>query len=84
MLRKAASATATPCSFIPSGVKKGAFNLACLANNHILDYGEIAALDTLKLLTENGIRYTGVGNNNIEASKPFIFSINNCRFAFLF
>jgi len=64
-----------------NGIISGGFNLACLANNHILDYGAMAALDTIELLEENGIAYIGVGNNNVEASRPFIFSIKEHKFA---
>ena len=38
-----------------------------LANNHIGDYGERALNNTLKLLDENKIKYSGAGNNNAEA-----------------
>lgn len=38
-----------------------------LANNHIGDYGEPALNNTVKLLTESGIKYAGVGKNISEA-----------------
>ncbi len=38
-------------------------DVCTLANNHIGDYGEAAALDTVKLLSENGIDSCGAGAN---------------------
>src|SRR4051812_35287488 len=38
-----------------------------LANNHVLDYGEDALLDTLEHLRAAGIRWAGAGLNEEEA-----------------
>ena len=38
-------------------------DVCTLANNHIGDYGEGAVIDTLKNLSESGIRYCGAGEN---------------------
>jgi len=42
-------------------------NIVSLANNHILDYGLTAALDTIGYLKSNGINYTGVGLDRQES-----------------
>lgn len=47
--------------------------LVTLANNHILDYGESVLNNTVGVLKENGIYVVGVGSNESDASKPFIF-----------
>jgi len=43
-----------------------------LANNHALDYGEVALLDTLAHLEEAGIRWVGAGATVEEARAPVI------------
>jgi len=42
-------------------------NIVSLANNHILDYGLTAALDTIGYLKSNGINYTGMGLDRQES-----------------
>ncbi len=44
-----------------------------LANNHSLDQGVQGLKATTKLLEEHNILYGGVGNDQEEAKKPFIF-----------
>ena len=55
-----------------NGIK--AFNptILGLANNHILDHDEQGLFQTMELLTNNGINYTGAGKNLENASKPII------------
>lgn len=50
-----------------------------LANNHILDQGEQGLSETISTLDRAGIAYAGVGNNQIEASKPYIRDINGIK-----
>ncbi len=47
-------------------------DIAGLANNHVLDYGQDALTDTFTTLTDAGIDYTGAGNDLEEASKLII------------
>jgi len=42
----------------------------CLANNHILDFGEPGLVDTLRHLDAAGIGHAGAGRNVAEASAP--------------
>ncbi len=49
----------------------------CLANNHIMDYGEKALLETTEILKSHGIHYVGAGLNLSEALKPMIINHNN-------
>jgi poly-gamma-glutamate synthesis protein (capsule biosynthesis protein) len=46
----------------------GNVRFLCLANNHVLDYGERGLLDTLAMLDQAGIHYAGAGRNLAEAS----------------
>lgn len=44
-----------------------------LANNHILDQGEMGLYSTIKTLKQNQISFAGVGRSLDEAAQPFIF-----------
>lgn len=52
-----------------------------LANNHVLDYGQNALLDCLKLLDRAGIKRTGAGSTLEEALVPAIFELPEGRIA---
>lgn len=52
-----------------------------IANNHVLDFGKDAFLDTLETLENAEIAYTGGGRNLEEASKPVIREIGGQTFA---
>ncbi len=59
------------------GIRDLGVDFLTLANNHILDQGEKGLESTLKTLKELNIAFAGVGNSIEEASKPFIFEIEN-------
>lgn len=70
----------------PHGIKYMAdagFDVVSFANNHSLDWGQEAFLETIDLLKENKIEYTGAGSNLAEARKPAILERKGIRFAFL-
>jgi poly-gamma-glutamate capsule biosynthesis protein CapA/YwtB (metallophosphatase superfamily) len=49
---------------------------ACaLANNHTLDFGARGLLETLRVLSANGIRHAGAGANAAEAAAPAILEV---------
>lgn len=54
-----------------------------VANNHILDYDEENFLETLDLLAEAGIPWTGGGRNLAEARRPLVLEARGVRIAFL-
>lgn len=58
-------------------------DLCTLANNHIGDYGEGAALDTLSLLDEHGIAHIGAGKNKAEAYRAFRWERDGIRISIL-
>ena len=58
-------------------------DLVTLANNHALDYGRDAMLDTIDTLDHAGIRHVGAGKNLAEARKPAIVKLNGRTFAFI-
>ncbi len=48
-----------------------------LANNHAYDYGQQAFLDTMDILSNAGIVYSGAGKNIEEASHPVYYITSN-------
>lgn len=52
-----------------------------LANNHALDFGQDALLDSCEVLDGAGILHTGAGKNLEEAKQPVIVEINGKRIA---
>ena len=52
-----------------------------IANNHILDFGQQAFLDTLETLENAEIPYVGGGRNKEEALSPYVQTINGQSFA---
>ncbi|MBQ3426747.1 MAG: CapA family protein [Clostridia bacterium] len=59
------------------GIKNIGADLVTVANNHIMDQGSEGLSSTLKILGENRIGYVGAGDNAEQASKPYIFDIND-------
>jgi len=60
----------------------GDFNLVSLANNHALDYGPGVLKQTMEGLSDRGIRYIGIANNNKEQYVPAIVEIKGMKIAF--
>lgn len=56
-------------------------DIAGIANNHILDFGQNAFTDTLDTLKQADISYVGGGYNLEEASAPVVREINGQTFA---
>lgn len=46
--------------------------LLTLANNHIMDFGVIGLMDTIRFCNDNSLNYVGAGKNLEDAKKPFI------------
>lgn len=61
-------------------VKTLGFDLYCLANNHIYDYGSVAMFETIKSLPHDSV--IGVGNES-EAYKLVIKEIGSLKIGFL-
>ena len=58
-------------------------DMVTLANNHTLDYGTEALLDSCTTLEESGIRYVGAGENMERAKQIEYVDINGHRIAFI-
>lgn len=62
---------------------KARVSVVSFANNHGMDYGIDAFLDTLDLLRKNGIKFAGAGDNLSMARRPATVSIKGMKIAFL-
>jgi len=71
----------TPTRTMP-GIKAFNPSLLALANNHILDQGDDAMLETMKHLENFDIPYMGAGHNLEEALKPYIIEADNRKIGF--
>lgn len=64
-------------------LKSDNVKVACLANNHIMDYGETGLNDTLKTLKNYNITTVGAGENLQEANQPAYFLVDDHKIAIL-
>jgi poly-gamma-glutamate synthesis protein (capsule biosynthesis protein) len=69
-------------SFVDA-LRRSGLNTFCLANNHTLDYGREAFMDTRDVLERNGFHVVGAGKNQEEASKATVVKAKGRTFAFL-
>lgn len=64
-------------------LKYAGFNMVTLANNHIMDYGDVGLSDTMNSLKAAGIKYVGVGNNLEDAKTIVYFEKDGKRLAII-
>lgn len=64
-------------------LSSGKINAVTLANNHILDFGIEALLDTMKYLKAKNILFTGAGTDFEQANSPIHATVNGVRLAVL-
>ncbi len=63
--------------------KEMGVDIVSLANNHALDYGTDALLDTFTTLDDAGIKYIGAGKNLDRAKQIEYFDVNGHKIAFI-
>ncbi len=63
--------------------KEMGIDAVTLANNHALDYGTDALLDTCEILDRAGILHTGAGKDLDTAKQPVLFEKNGQRVALI-
>ena len=69
---------------------RGRFEIALLANNHILDHGPASVLSTMRGLRARGLRTVGAGEDHAQAARPLtlqsqgfsIAIVNECEHEF--
>ncbi|MFC7213428.1 CapA family protein [Saliphagus sp. GCM10025334] len=55
----------------------GNVQFTALANNHAMDFGTVALIDTIDVLEEEGIENAGTGETPAAAHEPAIFSVGD-------
>jgi poly-gamma-glutamate capsule biosynthesis protein CapA/YwtB (metallophosphatase superfamily) len=65
------------------GIAEAGVSCVNLANNHVLDYGDVAMFDTFDLLDRKAIGRFGAGRNIDDARKGYVVEKNGLRIGFL-
>lgn len=68
---------------ILSSLKNINTNLVCLANNHIMDNGDVGLKNTIKYLKKYKINHVGAELSLKKIYKPFFFKKNNHKIAII-
>lgn len=66
-----------------AGLVAARFDVVSLANNHSMDYGPEALLETVELLEQHAIACCGAGSNDAAAWRPRLLERRGLRVAFL-
>jgi poly-gamma-glutamate capsule biosynthesis protein CapA/YwtB (metallophosphatase superfamily) len=72
-----------PPSALTAARRAAGLDVMSVANNHTLDFGQVAFLDTLRFARRNGISTIGGGGNLAAARRPVILRRGGMRIAFL-
>ena len=64
-------------------VRAAGIDLVTLANNHVLDYGQVGFADTLAAVKASKLPYVGIGMDADQAWAPYVATIKGRRIAFL-
>lgn len=64
-------------------LKEGGFDIVSLANNHMLDYGAEALLDTSERLDDARILHFGAGKNRSDACVEEIINVKDVKIGFI-
>ncbi len=70
-------------SMLAGAVDAAGLDVVTVANNHSLDFGPTAFLDTLAALRAVGVRSVGGGANLAKARRPAVLEAGGLRIAFL-
>ena len=71
-----------PPDRLPDVIDMG-FDVVTLANNHMMDFGEVAFFDTLRYMEDCDLRYVGAGASLAAAWRAEVISIGDRKVAFL-
>jgi len=66
-----------------AGLTFAGIDLVTLANNHVYDYLQPGMQETIDVLEEQDIRFSGSGNSSYEAFNPAFISKSGINFSFL-
>lgn len=64
-------------------VRAAGVDVVTMANNHVLDYGQVGLADTVDNAHRAGFPFVGIGHNAAEAFAPFYTTMNGVKIAIL-
>jgi len=64
-----------------TALRDAGIDLVTMANNHVLDYGQVGLADTLAAARAARFPYVGIGVNAAAAWAPYVFTINGVKIA---
>ena len=59
------------------------FHVACLANNHTMDFGPPSLEHTMSVLQQAGLKTVGAGMSGADAARPLVLTVRDVRVAIL-
>src|ERR1700722_7750060 len=68
---------AAPAAF--TALRDGGVDLVTMANNHVLDYGQVGLADTLAGVHAARFPYVGIGTSAASAWAPYLTTINGTK-----
>jgi poly-gamma-glutamate synthesis protein (capsule biosynthesis protein) len=71
----------TPEAF--TALRDGGVHLVTMANNHVLDYGQVGLASTLAAVRAARFPYVGIGTNAAAAWAPYVTTINGVKIAII-
>ena len=69
----------TPAAF--TALRDGGVDLVTMANNHVLDYGQVGLASTLAAVHAARFPYVGIGTDAAAAWAPYVTTINGVKIA---
>ncbi|HYK29054.1 MAG TPA: CapA family protein [Streptosporangiaceae bacterium] len=71
----------TPTAFV--ALRDGGVGLVTMANNHVLDYGQVGLADTIAAARAARFPYVGIGSNAASAWAPYVTTIKGTTIAII-
>lgn len=68
---------------IAKQLKKIPVHVACLSNNHMLDYHADGLTQTIQALDKENIKYVGAGSSKEDAEAPLFIDVNGIKICFV-
>jgi poly-gamma-glutamate capsule biosynthesis protein CapA/YwtB (metallophosphatase superfamily) len=66
-----------------AALRDGGVNLVTMANNHVLDYGQVGLADTLAAAKAARFPYVGIGKDAAAAWAPYVTTVKGRRIAII-
>ncbi len=66
-----------------NGIRDAGIDVVSLANNHAMDYGPAALMETMDVLAHSGVVYIGAGANAAAACRPVDLTIRGVKVSLL-